>query len=129
MVAGDHLAGIPGQSVKLHAGFTPSEEAEFGATLIATSGQWAHGDEANLNAQVPGYMVVNIDAHLHPMPRLEVFGSVNNLLGRRYATFGVMGQNIYTAEAEQFRTPAPGRSAMVGLRYGFGAKARSQQED
>ena len=129
VVAGDHLAGIPGQSVKLHAGFTPSEEAEFGATLIATSGQWAHGDEANLNAQVPGYMVVNIDAHLHPMPRLEVFGSVNNLLGRRYATFGVMGQNIYTAEAEQFRTPAPGRSAMVGLRYGFGAKARSQQED
>ena len=120
VVPGDHLAGIPGQSVKLHARFAPSKEAEFGASLIATSGQWAHGDEANLNPEVPGYMLVNIDARLHPMPRVELFGSVNNLLDRRYATFGVMGQNIYTGAAEQFRTPAPGRSVMVGLRYGFG---------
>jgi outer membrane receptor protein involved in Fe transport len=129
VVPGDHLAGIPGQSVKLHAGFTPSKEAEFGASLIATSGQWAHGDEANLNPEVPGYMLVNIDAHLHPMPRVEVFGSVNNLLDRRYATFGVMGQNIYTGAAEQFRTPAPGRSVMLGLRYGFGKKASTPQDD
>ena len=129
VVPGDHLAGIPGQSVKLHAGFTPSKEAEFGASLIATSGQWAHGDEANLNTEVPGYMLVNVDARLHPMPRVEVFGSVNNLLDRRYATFGVMGQNIYTAQPEQFRTPAPGRSVMVGLRYGFGKKAASAADD
>ena len=117
---GARIPGIPAGSLKLRAVWTPARTVALGATLIATSGQYAHGDEANQDAMVPGYTVVDVDAHITPTARTELFAKVSNLFDRAYATYGVMGTNIYTGGNEQFRTPAPGRAFVVGLRYGFG---------
>ena len=86
-------------------------------------------DPRDLNPAVPGYMLVNLDAHVFPLQGLEVFGQVTNLLDRHYATFGVIGTNVYTANDEQFRTPAPGRAFMLGVRYGFGQASRAAGND
>jgi hypothetical protein len=37
-----------------------------------------------------------------------------------YATFGVLGQNIFNGLDEQFRSPAAPRAAWVGVTYEFG---------
>lgn len=117
---GSHIAGIPTDKVKLRGVYAPVRQVALGANLIAVSSQFAHGDEANLKGAVPGYMLINLDIHVMPVPQVELFGTITNLFNRRYATFGVMGTNIYTGQDEQFRTPAPGRAFMLGLRYNFG---------
>lgn len=126
---GDHIAGIPSDTVKLRAVYTPVKQLALGANLIAVSSQFAHGDEANLNGAVPGYALVNLDIHVMPAPQVEVFATITNLFDRRYATFGVMGTNIYTGNDEQFRTPAPGRAFMLGVRYVFGRPEPSSGAD
>ena len=126
---GSRITGIPQQSFKLRVIYAPMKTVALGANLITVSSQYAHGDEANLNPAVPGYMLVNLDAHVFPLQGLEVFGQVTNLLDRHYATFGVIGTNVYTANDEQFRTPAPGRAFMLGVRYGFGQASRAAGND
>lgn len=129
VMPGDHIAGIPGQSVKVRAVYTPVPQLALGANLIAVSSQWAHGDEANLNGAVPGYALVNLDLHVMPRPRLELFANVTNVLDGHYATYGVLGTNIYTGNDEPFRTPAPGRGFVAGLRYSFGRAGGAPDRD
>jgi len=117
VVPGNRIPGIPRQSFKLRAAYAPVPMVELGANLIALASQYAHGDEANLNVAVPGYALVNLDAHIRPARGLELFAEVTNLFDRRHATFGVMGTNVYTAGGEQFRTPAQGRAILVGVRW------------
>lgn len=128
VLPGDHIPGIPAQSFKLRTIWTPSRAVALGANLIVVSGQYAHGDEANVNGMVPGYMVVNLDAHVMPTRRVELFANVSNVLDRRYATFGLMGGNIYSGQAEQFRTPAAPRAFLLGLRYSLGRGEASAEE-
>jgi outer membrane receptor protein involved in Fe transport len=117
---GSQMTGVPTQSFKLRGTFQPVPAVVLGANLIVVSGQYAHGDEANVDQAVPGYTLVNLDVHITPRPRVELFGTVTNLFDVHYSTFGVMGTNIYTGNDEQFRTPAPGRAFMGGVRYSFG---------
>ncbi len=126
---GNHITGIPSDTVKLRALYTPIRQLALGANLIAVSSQYAHGDEANLNGAVPGYALVNLDVHVMPVPHLELFANITNLFNRHYATFGVLGTNIYNGQDEQFRTPAPGRAFMLGVRYNFGRNPGSSGED
>jgi outer membrane receptor protein involved in Fe transport len=123
MVApGSRIAGVPGQSFKLRAAYRPISPLTLGANLIMVSSQYAHGDEANLNPAVPGYTLVNVDVRVTPLPRVELFAKVTNLFGVHYATFGVLGSNIYNGENTQFLTPAPGRAVLGGATYRFGQK-------
>lgn len=126
---GGRIAGIPDQSFKLHARIAPVHAIALGATLIAVAGQYAHGDEANLATKVPGYTLVNLDLRVTPRPRVELFATVNNLFGVHYATFGTMGTNIYTGRDEQFRTPAPGRAVLAGVRWQLAGAARRASDD
>ena len=82
---------------------------------MITGSQFAHGDEANRDAPVPGYGVVNLDLHIDPTPRLGLFATVTNLTDLHYSTYGVWGGNIYNGATEQFRTPAPGRALLTGI--------------
>jgi len=126
---GSRITGIPAQSFKLRGTVRPLPALLLGANLIIVSSQYAHGDEANLAAAVPGYTLVNFDGHVTPAPRVELFGTVTNLFNVHYATFGVMGSDIYTGQNTQFRTPAPGRAVTGGLRYSFGGSARQADRE
>ncbi len=119
---GSHLAGIPAQSFKLRATWHPVRPLRVGANLITVSSQYAHGDEANRNPAVPGYTLVNLDLQLTPLPRVALFAKVTNLFAVHYATFGVLGSDIYTGTDTQFRTPAPGRAVLGGVTYSFGRR-------
>ena len=126
---GNRITGIPAQSIKLRATYAPNKVFALGANVMAVSGQYAHGDEANRNIPIPGYALVNLDAHVTPLSGVELFANITNLLDRHYATYGVMGTNIYTGGDEQFRTPAPGRAVLMGLRYSFGRAGGAVDKD
>lgn len=117
---GSRISGIPTQSFKLRGTFAPVRAVVIGANLIVVAGQYAHGDEANVSPAVPGYALVNLDLSITPLPRVELFGTISNLLNKHFATFGVMGTDIYTGGDEQFLTPAHGRAFLGGIRYHFG---------
>lgn len=130
VLPGAHVPGIPVQSLKLRGSWQPAKAVTLGANVLVVSSQYAHGDEANRDLAVPGYTLANLDLSIEPAHNLTIFAKVTNLFDTRYATYGVWGTNIYTAGTEQFRTPAPGRAFMTGvrLRLGGGASGPSARE-
>jgi outer membrane receptor protein involved in Fe transport len=111
-----------------------------GANILTSAGVYARGDENNqdVNGQLPGYTVVNLDGHYQVSERFEVFGRVNNLLDRRYFNFGVVGENFFTGPGrtfgpvagtdprpEQFRGPGAPLGLWLGVQYSFASAARS----
>ena len=84
------------------------------------SSQLLRGDEANRQAPLPAYWV--LDAGVTVKWRgLDAFLKVNNLLDNRYETFGTFAPNAREAGApvERFLTPAPPINVLAGLHYTF----------
>lgn len=130
---GNRIPGIATDSLKLRAEFDQGAWS-LGASAVAASPQYAHGDEnnADVNGRVPGYAVVHLDAQWRATPQLELFAQVVNLFDRRYYNFALLGRNVFTGPngafgpasgvdgvAEQFRAVGTPRSVVVGLRYSF----------
>lgn len=133
VLPGNRMPGIPRDLLKLRAEYRAGETLRGGVSIYAASGQFARGDENNLdvNGQVPGYVFVNLDGRYRISRNLELIGRVNNLFNRQYQTFGLLGQNVFTApgnqfdysgasyRAEQFRAASAPRAAWLGLNYRF----------
>ena len=130
---GDRIPGIARQTLKLRADYDLTPAWNLGANLVMASGQYARGDENNqdANGKVPGYGVVNLDTHYSISKNWKAFAKVNNLFDKKYATFGVLGGNIFNVDgggnpiAEQFRSPAAPLAGWVGLTYEFGVTKNS----
>lgn len=127
---GNHIPGIARHTLKLRAAYDVTSAWNIGTNVVVASGQFARGDENNqdVNGKVPGYAVLNLDTHYRFNANWSLFGKVNNLFDKDYATFGVLGGNIFNLDgggnptAEQFRSPAAPRAAWVGVTYEFGTK-------
>jgi outer membrane receptor protein involved in Fe transport len=137
---GNRIPGIPADSFKMRVEYERGP-FQIGAGLIAASSQYAHGDENNsdINGNVPGYAVVNLDARYEVTRQLAIFALVSNLFDKQYYNFAVLGENFFTgpdrsfgpalgidAVPEQFRAIGAPRGIWIGLRYNFDApKPRS----
>ncbi|HEY8623838.1 MAG TPA: TonB-dependent receptor [Casimicrobiaceae bacterium] len=129
---GDHIPGIPADSLKLRANFDIDARWTMGAGVVFASSQFAHGDENNRDAsgRIPGYAVADFDMRFQPSTPLQIFVSVANLFDRRYQNFGLLGANAFTGPArtfgpalgldpmaEQFRAVGVPRTLWIGVRY------------
>lgn len=126
---GDRIPGIPAHTLKLRAGYQLTDNFRMGATLIAVSELYAHGNEDNSDpaGKVPGYGVIDLDAQYRIGKALKLSLQVDNLLDQAYATYGLSGTtSIYSLAREQFRTPAPPRGIWLRVSYAFGGAG---QED
>ena len=120
---GNTIPGIARQTLKFRLAYDLTPDWYVGSNLIFVSGQYAHGDQNNQdsNGRVPGYAVVNLDSAYRISQAWSLSLKVSNLFDRRYATYGQLGENIYTNNTpEQFRTPAAPRAAWVNMTYAFG---------
>ncbi|MGZ8258214.1 MAG: TonB-dependent receptor family protein [Methylotenera sp.] len=120
---GNKIPGIARQTFKVRAAFDVTPVWNIGSNIVMAAGQYARGDENNqdANGKVPGYTVVHLDTHYRVNDNWKLFAKVNNVFDNKYATFGVLGNNIFNAQAaEQFRSPAAPRAAWVGVTYEFG---------
>ena len=124
---GNRIPGIARQTLKLSANYEITPSWSAGGNVIVSSGQYAHGDENNQDANGPlgGYSVVNLDSHNNLTSNWQIFARVTNLFNRNYNTFGILGQNMYTALSEMAVTPSLPRGVWIGLNYQFGGKRSS----
>lgn len=88
---GDHLPGIPEHRLVANADYHVTDAWIIGATLIYAAAQFYRGDEANQNAQLPGYALVNLHTSYKFGEHVELFARINNLFDARYSTFGQFG--------------------------------------
>ncbi len=87
---GDHLPGIPEHRLKLGMEYQLLPAWTVGTTVNVVGSSYYVGDEANLLAPIPGYVVVNLYSKLSFSPHLQLFASLSNLFDRRYATWGIL---------------------------------------
>ncbi len=130
---GKKIPGIARQTLKLRADYDLTPAWNLGVNLVMASGQYARGDENNQdkNGKVPGYGVFNLDTHYSISKNWKAFAKVNNIFDKKYATFAVLGGNIFNVDgvgkpiAEQFRSPAAPLAGWFGLTYEFGVTKNS----
>ena len=140
---GDRIPGIPANSLKLRADLDVGAWS-LGASLVAASSQYAHGDEnnADVHGKVPGYGLVHLDAQWNPTTQVALFAQVTNLFDRQYYNFALLGQNVFTGPGgtfgpasgadplpEQFRAIGTPRGIFVGVRYAFDVPRAKAKKD
>ncbi|MDR6375975.1 TonB-dependent receptor [Paraburkholderia caledonica] len=128
---GDHLPGIPANTVKLQLDYAATVKWKVGANLTWRGGIYAQGDENNqdANGKIAGYLLIDLDTSYQVTKQLQVFANITNLLDKRYASFGTLGENFFNGpnhtfdsanpSNEQFVGPGAPRGFWVGLRYAW----------
>jgi iron complex outermembrane recepter protein len=141
---GDRIPGNPRHVLKVRADWEVTSRMALGVNLLTSAGFYARGDENNqdVNGQLPGYTVLNLDGRVLVSRSFEVFARVSNAFDRRYSSFGVVGRNFFTGPGrtfgpaagadpvnEQFRGPGAPIGAWVGVRYSFGGQSPGSSGD
>ena len=144
---GDRLPLTPRHLVKLRADYRFSPQWQAGVAMRAVAGSLARGNENgqhqsdgvyNLGpGRSAGYAVWDLTGEYRPTTQLTVFGQVNNVFDRRYATAAQLGATGFTSDGNFVARPfaavggkyplmhatfyAPGapRSFWLGVRYEF----------
>jgi iron complex outermembrane receptor protein len=82
------------------------------------SGQYLFGDEANLTPRLPGFFTLNLHSSYDITPRVQVFANAQNVLDRRYYTFGTFSptNSVFLAQAPNATNP---RSYSLAAPVGF----------
>jgi outer membrane receptor protein involved in Fe transport len=99
------MPAIPAHRLTLEADYDLTSRLTVGANAILSSGVVLVGDEANLTPRTPGYAVFGLEGSYRLSGRLELYGSISNLTGKDYATFGT-----FCPTGEVFLAEAPGAS-------------------
>jgi outer membrane receptor protein involved in Fe transport len=122
---GDHIPDVVRHRAKVGVSY---DAARWRLALDATasSSHPLSGDQANLTPPAPGYVVVNLSGSWRLTRSVELFGAVENLTDRHYATGGAFAPTASVALVEapgasnpRSLTPAPPRSVEAGLRISF----------
>lgn len=147
---GRHLPGLPSHSAKLGLSWKAIDWLRVGGDVQAFSGQYARGNENNQHqagkatdafgktrtfdgpGKTAGYAILNLNAEARLSTSLQLFGKINNVFDKRYATAAALAENPFANGSfqsdsgdwrrETFVAPGAPRAAWVGLRYSFDAK-------
>jgi outer membrane receptor protein involved in Fe transport len=116
---GAHIPSIPAHTGKLVVGWTLPMGLSAGVNVVANSSQYLRGDEANLLAPVPGFVVVGARASYQIVRQVGIALLVNNVFDAHYSTFGVLGDatDVLGASYDSPRFLGPGapRAAWLEL--------------
>jgi len=118
---GDRLPGIPAHKFKAGVDYRIADVWRAGVSLLAASNQVFFGDEANLNARLPGYAIVGIHTSYDLTKNMQVYGIINNLLDKHYATYGTYFDITSVSGFSDPRTVIPAQpfAAYAGLKVRF----------
>ena len=126
VVPGDHIGGVPADRFKAGVEVIPIPALTLGADVLAVGSQSLVGDDANQDARLPAYWVASLRASYRLGARLELYGRIENLFDRGYATYGAyfatdslknLSPSPLPDDADPHTlTPASPRSFLIGLR-------------
>jgi outer membrane receptor protein involved in Fe transport len=88
---GDYIPGIPRHRGNLVVDYELTDRLTVGTSMVAQSSTFRFGDEANIAKPVGGYYVLNLNASYRLTDSLTVFALVDNVLDKRYDTYGGFG--------------------------------------
>jgi len=117
--AGARIPSVPRHIVKVAVDYRSPFGLSAGMSVVGNTGQYLRGDEANLLAPVPGYVVVNARAAYRVWTHASVFVMVNNLFDTDTSTFGVLGDATQvlgeTYDSPRFLGVGAPRAAWLGI--------------
>ncbi len=115
---GDELPGVPRNTLKVGLDADITKAWRVGGDGVLQSGQYLFGDEANLTPRLPGYFVMNLHTSYDVTPHFQVFANAQNVLDRRYYTYGTFSptNSVFLA---QDPTAANPRSYSLAAPIGF----------
>jgi outer membrane receptor protein involved in Fe transport len=143
--AGNRIPHIPLHSLKLGADVRVTEGWTLLADVVSYSSQFVRGNENNAHqagsatdlqsntrtflgaGEIKAYTLLNLGTRVKVGSAWEVFGRINNVFDKKYATAGALAENPFNA-AGTFQTnsgnwgretafgPGAPRSAFVGVR-------------
>jgi iron complex outermembrane receptor protein len=119
---GSRIPSVPAHNLSLNLTGTIAK-LTLGAGVHATSSQYFRGDEANLLDPIGGFADVHLNARLALGPRVALTARLTNVLGAKYATFGVLGEADEVLgddfDDPEFVSPGAPRALWVGLELSF----------
>lgn len=127
VLPGDRLPGIARQRAHFSLDVWATPRWNLGAEMAVQGSAYRFGDEANLAQPIGGYAIVNLDTSLRWGDHLTLFAVIDNVLDRRYDTYGSFGPvadvpwpNIPGGVTDT-RTASPGKplSGYAGVRARF----------
>ena len=141
MLAGDQLV----RGYEIDVTWRATDKLRLGADVQAFSGQYARGNENNQHQAdgtyylgsglSGGYAVMNLGARYEVSRGVQLFGQINNLFDRQYATAAQLGSTAFSSSGgfvarpfpatggeyplvgSTFYAPGAPRSFWIGLRY------------
>ena len=123
---GATIPGQPKQQLKSQIEYKGRDNLIIGAELLAASSQYYRGDEANENAQISGYGLLNLYGVYDVNKHMSLSFRVDNALDKSFYTFGTYGEadevleDIYPEiDDPEFIGPAHPRMVSVGISYQF----------
>ena len=123
---GAHLPGIPETLVKFGGMYDVTPRWTLGLSATAQTGTFLFGDEANVTAKLPGYLTADVNVSYQLTPRINVFGSVENVTDARYDEYGTFSPigAVYVAQAPGYNnprsySPAAPVGGVVGVKLKF----------
>ena len=90
--SGNRIPAIPAHQAKFSTDYDILREWTLGFDMNYNSGQYLRGDEANLTAKIPAFVIFNLRSEYRFNEHVALFGRVNNLFDRNYANFGALGE-------------------------------------
>ena len=105
--SGDRLPGVPAYQGKLGLTYHVTDQWTLGGVLLAQSGQFLVGDEANLTPQLPAFFTLNLSSSYQVTPHVQLFASVENVTNEKYYTFGTFSPTtgVFLAQAPNATNP------------------------
>ena len=118
---GDRIPSIPRHRLKAGFDYLLTPEWKLGMDVVGVSSQFLRGDEGNDNPQLPGYAVVNLHSSYQISKNVQIYGLVDNLFDKKFATFGTFFDIEPLAAARgltdpRMVTPAPPLAVYGGLK-------------
>lgn len=111
---GNRLPGIPKNRLKLDTDYRVTDKWSVGGNLIFETSQFYFGDSSNQTPPLPGYFIVNLRSSYQVTDNVEVFGLIENLFDRKYATYGIYGEVTAAGSLPGVPNPSDPRFNSVG---------------
>ncbi len=98
---------MPAHQGKLGLTYRVTDKWTIGGVIIAQSGQFLVGDEANLTPQLPAFFTLNLSTSYQVTPHVQLFASVENVTNEKYYTFGTFSptSSVFISQAPNATNP------------------------
>ncbi len=92
ILPGNRIPAIPRNRIKGGIDYWVTDQLKVGGDALFVGDQYFAGDESNQAARLPSYTVFNVHSSYQINKTIQIYGRVDNLFDRRYATYGTFFQ-------------------------------------